>query len=78
MSKLIENACLLMEKKLNFHFLNSLFSGIAFLAYMRVSSEGQRISLVQTATSVIQAMDSADALHAVQPMKDSSFFIYSS
>ncbi len=40
-----------------------------FLAYKHVSSEGERISLVQIATSVIQAMHSDSSLDAVQPMK---------
>ncbi len=42
---------------------------LIFLAYKWVLAEGERISLVQIATSVIQAMHSDNSLDAVQPMK---------
>ncbi len=40
-----------------------------FLAYKCVSSEGERILLVQIAMAIIQAMHSDSTLDAVQPMK---------
>ncbi len=46
-----------------------------FLAYRRVSSEGEQISLVQVVTSVIQSLQSETALDAVQPMQ-SGWHIY--
>ncbi len=39
-----------------------------FLAYNRVSSEGQHISLIQIATSVCQALSDPSAVDAIQPM----------
>ncbi len=46
-----------------------------FVAYQRVSSDGERITLMQVATAVLHAMNDQLVLDAVQPMKQ-DWYIY--
>ncbi len=48
---------------------------LVFLAYNRVSVEGPRPSLMQIVTAVVETLDDAQAVDAVQPMR-SGWWIY--
>ena len=40
-----------------------------FLAYNRIGIDGQRVSLMQIATAIVDALNDAQAVDAIQPMK---------